>query len=421
MSNQYNKYERLFSKYLSKSPFIKSLIKEIYSRISYFLNKPTDRYISDKEINSILPDKRSSFFGYYDKSPVNSSGLILVHSTDFDTRKKPNSSENITISVITPENIKKKISDFTSSAFNWQQGSRAQWVTDDEFIYNDFDDYKNIFISKLVSISTNQVIKEYLKPIQDGFKNKYFLSINYQRLYTLRPDYGYNNLGEMSDSELNDLSNDGIWKVDYETKEFELILSLESIINYERKPEFLLAKHKVNHVMISPCGKRFVFLHRYFTGSMKYDRLIMANSEGVLLSILSDFEMISHYYWMNEKELITYMRGPNGMDGFFLINIFTNSISSFSKGAYDERGDGHPHAYNDFIIIDTYPNKARMQILSKIDINTGKEEELGQFFHSFEFKGQSRCDLHPRMSLDGKYVYFDSVFSGDRQLYQMKL
>ena len=32
------------------------------------------------------------------------------------------------------------------------------------------------------------------------------------------------------------------------------------------------------------------------------------------------------------------------------------------------------------------------------------------------YKGQTRCDLHPRFSADGRKVFFDSVYSGKRRL-----
>ena len=34
---------------------------------------------------------------------------------------------------------------------------------------------------------------------------------------------------------------------------------------------------------------------------------------------------------------------------------------------------------------------------------------------------ETRCDLHPRMSHCNRFVFFDSVFSGKRQLYRMEL
>jgi Tol biopolymer transport system component len=52
---------------------------------------------------------------------------------------------------------------------------------------------------------------------------------------------------------------------------------------------------------------------------------------------------------------------------------------------------------------------------------TNEVKKIGEFFHGFNFVGETRCDLHPRLSSDGKTVFFDSVFEGRRRLYCMEL
>jgi len=49
---------------------------------------------------------------------------------------------------------------------------------------------------------------------------------------------------------------------------------------------------------------------------------------------------------------------------------------------------------------------------------TGKKVPLGQFYCPPEYKGEWRCDTHPRFSPDGRSVVIDSPHGGNgRQMY----
>ena len=62
-----------------------------------------------------------------------------------------------------------------------------------------------------------------------------------------------------------------------------------------------------------------------------------------------------------------------------------------------------------------------MKSLYMYDYETKDINKLGEFLESFDFYGETRCDLHPRFSFDGKKVFFDSVHEGERGLYMMEL
>jgi glycosyltransferase involved in cell wall biosynthesis len=417
--NRYNHVERFFARILAVSPFVKKLAKLSYERIIYILKKEKYKYKTDKKIMCFSRDDFDSFFGYYDKSPASVEGYLLCHLAQNNTIAKP--APNRSISVALFDNKGEFIYQIPTYAYNWQQGARTHWLNEELFIFNDFDYLKRRYIARVFSKTQRKKVKRFDRPVQDSYKTEYILSVNYRRLAALRPDYGYCNLTPLSKRELKDYRNDGIWKVDYQTGQNFLLYSLDQIYSKFLKDEFRNATHYVNHLMISPSGKEFVFLHRYYIGRRRFERLMLGDIKGRSLKLLSDYGMVSHYCWIDETTILGYLRGSKKRNGYFLINVISGKFVSVAKGALDNYGDGHPHVYGDWFVTDTYPDKARMQYLLLCNWKTGDIKKLGEFFHGFKYRGESRCDLHPRFSPDGKNIFFDSVFEGKRKLYKMDL
>lgn len=419
MHTDYSPGERRIATALSKFPAVKKVVKSIYARLVFAVNKQPSRMVTSVHMDAVGDDSLSTFFGYYDKSPVSTDGYLLCHATRTQTHRKPAHGE-IEIMVF-GDDIKHPLLTMTSKTYNWQQGARAHWLDARTFIFNDFDAASKQYISRVIAMETGDEAARYALPVQDSFGRDYFLSINYRRIQALRPDYGYRNMAALTAEELADLGNDGIWKVDQTSGQAHLLYSLADVCRVDTDPQFDAAAHKVNHVMISPDGERFIFLHRYFVRNRKFDRLMLGDRSGHELHVLSAHGMVSHCFWIDNALLLAYMRGPEGKDGYYRVDVDTGSISSLFGGALDSMGDGHPHVHGNWFITDTYPDKSRMQRLVKANLDTGDVTELGRFFQSFMFGGESRCDLHPRISPDGGKVFFDSVFDGRRRLYALTI
>jgi hypothetical protein len=416
--NSFNSFEHGIARFLATFPLIKKLTKFLYVHVIYLLYKK--RYL----IRNIYPIQQISsyketFFGYYDKMPISSDGShILYHSSSHPTYLKPRSDIPIEI-VLQDIRTNEIVLRIPSSTYNWQQGCRTQWLIDDLFMYNDFDTMHQRYIARVWSVNLLKEVKVFDYPVQDSYHTDYFLSLNYQRLMALRPDYGYRNLPVLDKAALMKTDDDGIWKIDYEIGKSDLLVSLSAVSMVHPAPEMDSAFHKVNHILISPSGKQFIFIHRYYIGQRRYDRLMLADSVTGQLKLLSEYGMVSHCFWADDKTILGYLRGPGKKDAYWLIDIERGNFTPVANGKLDHYGDGHPHVHGDWFVTDTYPDKARMQHLILVNWKTGEVKELGEFFHGFKYVGETRCDLHPRFSPDGRAIFFDSVFSGKRQLYKI--
>ena len=179
--------------------------------------------------------------------------------------------------------------------------------------------------------------------------------------------------------------------------------------------------HKVNHLMLSPNGKRFMVLYRWFCGQRKYTRLITCGIDGKDMYLLSDDDMVSHCYWKNDEEIIAFERKKEGGPGYYLMKDKTQEYKHLWPQL---KNDGHPSycpTDNTLVVFDTYPNRARVQEIKIAHDNSDEGKILAKVFAPFKYDNDTRCDLHPRWSRDGKKICFDASFEGHRGLYVVGL
>lgn len=82
--------------------------------------------------------------------------------------------------------------------------------------------------------------------------------------------------------------------------------------------------------------------------------------------------------------------------------------------------DGHlTYLSEDWVLNDTYPDrKMREQKPYLFHVPSGLVVPLGAFRSHIKYRGEWRCDTHPRMSRDGTKVIIDSTHGGDgRQMW----
>lgn len=413
--NQYSLFERNCANFFSRFPQVKRFIKLGYQRLNYWCYRETQVVVSDYFIHTICDGDKETFFGYYDKSPINKSNThIIFQSTILDTSKLPSTKYPVQV-ILYELSTHKIVARFDSCTYNWQQGTKLQWIDNFNFIYNSIDEASH-YCSYIVNIETLHV-RKIKAPIYelDGLGNAY--SLNFDRLAVMRPDYGYFNHLPYKLSE--SLHDDGIFRVDLKTGDIKLLLSIERILSccpLLDSPANATIIHKVNHIMSSPSGEMFMFLHRYFISGIKFDRLIVCDKNAERLKLLAADGMVSHCCWENNENIIAYLRQHQIGDKYYRINVVTGKMYVVGDDIISAFGDGHPSVFGDNMIFDTYPDKARMQTLLSYNLKRKHLTMLGRFFTPLKYHDQTRCDLHPKWSYDGKKIFFDSVYLGKRIL-----
>ena len=386
-------------------------LKEFVRLLLYLMLKKKyklkiESYVRNVNVRTV--SKKEYFFGYYDKSPERQGKILFHEMQEGDKTVKvvikdiDSGSEHIVAEV---------------PAFNWQMGCRAIWIDEDTVSYNDFNGKD--YVCKWYSLSQNAVVRTFDKALQDfSFQGHFFVGVNYQRLCSYTKEYGYYCLPKMTDSEFDNYTNDGIWKVDTISGKSELLISLFSILEFEKEHIKPSGHHFVNHIMMNPNGDSFIFIHRYYVGNTRNDRLILWHN-GRLKSLFTG-RIHSHYCWLDANHVFGY-GDYQGKRGFHSIDIQTNDVTCYPELDAAHPRDGHPTSHGEWIGIDDYPDISRMQSLVLYHTPTKKIVKIGEFFHDLKHKDFSRCDLHPRFSEDGNAIYIDTIYSGKRELCKLNI
>lgn len=412
---------------LNKFPAIKKVIKRCYQRTMYALSP---KIKCEGNISRLSPDDshHEYFFGYYDKSPWDITDRYVLCIRANDTWSDVSPKEKADILLIdthmseSDDNRVKKIAE--TNSWNVQQSCMLQWLGPDfssRIIFNDYRDGKYVSVIKEIATGNERIIPAPIYTVSpDG---KVALTLDFSRLYNLRPGYGYYNVPEKTKGiALPDVT--AIWKIDLETGNIEPILTYKDFALFDPRPEMQEAKavHKVNHLMLSPSGERCMVLYRWFVGQRKYTRLVTFNtSDGSDMYVLSDDDMVSHCFWKDDEYILAFANKKNGGPGYYLMK---DKTQEYSRCWPQLCNDGHP-SYNidrKLIVTDTYPDRARMAEIKLMDgTNETKNDVkvIARVFAPFKYDNDTRCDLHPRWNHSGNSICFDSVFEGHRGLYSV--
>ena len=405
---------------LEQFPVIKRSAKRVYQLASVATSN--EKFKSEGDVVRVSPDDGFEYFyGYYDKSPWDATDRYMICIKVKQAYKSVAPKEPGVVGVIDTQDGNKFIKIGVTHSWNVQQSCMAQWMGPDfetKIIYNDFRDGK--YCSVIYNWAEKHEERVLPLPVYDVARDGNFaLSLDFSRLHRMRPGYGYSNLPETTKGELCP-DKTCIWKMDIPSGKITELFKYTDMAAFEPDESMQGAEHKVNHLMISPNGKRFMVLHRWFQKGRKHTRLVTVNVDKTEMYNLSDDVFVSHCYWKNDQEILSFLRKKETGNHYYLMKDQTQEYKMYWP---ELNTDGHCSYSPDgkFIITDTYPNRKRIASVYLCTEEDNCSRRIARVSAPFRYDNDCRCDLHPRWNREGDKVCIDSVHEGRRGLYVVRV
>lgn len=397
---------------------------------------------------------RHHFFGYYNKHPWDRSGRYLLAQQVPMLSADLSGKENAEVGYFDLQDNDRFYSIGETSAWNWQMGSQLQWLqgkADRQLIYNsravkaDANNPYADFCSTVYSLET-QTSRQLPLPVYVVAANsEWALCVDYSRFQVTHPTIGYG-ATRVEPALTNAPGNDGIYRMDVESGDAKLILSLRDLKDFQPLKSMDRAIHWVTHLEINPASTRFLFIHRW-TERVEDEtcflhRLFTANPDGTDLRLLEctdhplpqlaegfdvnavgtfDYEkseyQISHPAWKSDHQIIVW--GPHqGGIHYHLYDELTGDVTIIGADCLAENGHMTYSIDQKWLLSDTYPDSvSNERLLILYDVENDRRYDIGNFYTDPNLGKPNRCDLHPRWNPDSRQVCIDSVHEQVRQMY----
>ncbi len=373
-------------------------------------------------IRTITRGPRFHWFAYYDKLQFDPAGrYALSNEVDFEHRS-PAAADVIKVGMVDLEDDDRWIELGESRAWCWQQGCMFQWRpgSETEVLWNDRQGDR--FVCHILDVKSRKKRTVPFPVYTVSPCGKWAVAPDFRRVNDMRPGYGYAGLPDPHKDELAP-EGSGIWRVDLDAGEQKLLLSLAQIVTIPYKDNLTGAKHWFNHLLVSPDGSRFEFLHRWRMEGQKGfgTRMLTAAADGSEVRVIDPSGYTSHFIWRDPNHILAWSRTDAHGDAFYLFEDRPGgSVEVVGKGEMTVNGHCSYLPGNHWILNDTYPQgkEERTQNPYLYHVATGRRTPLGHFHLPSEYSGEWRCDTHPRFSPNGKLVCIDSPHTGEgRQLH----
>ena len=148
------------------------------------------------------------------------------------------------------------------------------------------------------------------------------------------------------------------------------------------------------------------------------NRILVSDLEGNVKPVLTT-TYVSHYIWVNDRELVAHCSTEPGRKSMYCIDMETATWVEYDMPYFHD--GGHPDIHcnispdGSYIIGDGYVREGYREI-QYYKIATGQTRMILKAASIKPDPNDIRCDLHNRFVFDGKFISFDTIHNGKRQV-----
>jgi hypothetical protein len=372
------------------------------------------------------------FFGYIGhvgNTPWNGNGryMVLLRSSAQDRMPEPGESADIVL-IETENNYAMRKVD-TTRAWNPQQGTMLYWNPDapnTQFFFNDRDLETNKVFCVLYDIAEGRRVKEYRfadTPMGNSGvaqRGGFFLGLNYGRMDRLRKVTGYAGAHDWT-GDLVSPDNDGIFKVDLQTGQKELIVSFAALADWMRpfRPDIDDIPLFINHTLWSRDNQRILFYLRGYwdNGKPRLNELFTMHADGSHLTRHETF-LGGHPEWATHHKVIGTVANKQviyDVDAKAIVQELGN------RNIFPNPGGDIALSPDAGWFVNGFKQKAENNYVI-YNMNTGKHTTIGGLNRGTQFQGDVRLDPSPCWRRDGKALAVPAIAEdGTRQTFIIEL